>query len=143
MKRVLFLLIISFCSYCFIACSEKNNPLATQTSYMDSWPDTIFSSAIGVPPSDTTLPMSVRRAGAINHAKFKLLGNLGDSVKILKISGFYSVADLMQNNNLLKVRIENYLKSYFVIDLSYPDNEHVKVNGGIPTAGIKNIISGQ
>jgi len=141
MNKVLFLIIISYCSYCLIACTEKDNPTMTQTEYMNSWPDTIFSSAIGEPPSDTTLSMAARRAGAINHGKYKLLGNLGDSTKTLKISDYYSVADLMQNNDLLKVRIENYLKSYFVSKLIYFDGGNIKVTGGIPTTGIKNAIS--
>ncbi|MDZ7262301.1 MAG: T9SS type A sorting domain-containing protein, partial [candidate division KSB1 bacterium] len=87
---------------------------ANKTISQSEWENqTIRATGVGFP--NLNMPISAQRAGAIEAAKRSALRNLLEAIKELKLNSGKTIADLMEQDEAIRVRIEETINREFKV----------------------------
>jgi len=94
----------------------------------------IKATGIGAPRPDA--PPGAQRAGAILVAKTDALRNLLSTVRGLYLTSETTVNNAMLESDIIKTKVEGFLRGFTVVDTRYMSDQSVEVDVEVPLSGI-------
>ncbi len=98
----------------------------------------IKATGIGAPNPNS--PPGAQRAGAITAAKSDALRNLLATVRGMFLTSETTVNNAIVENDVIKTRVEGFLRGFTVIDTRYMSDQSVEVDVEAPLSGIADAV---
>jgi hypothetical protein len=116
-----------------LAFAQYTQPIGDNGS-VDWSQQKIKSTGIGAPRPDA--PPGAQRAGAITAAKADALRNLLATAKGMFLTSETTVNNAMVENDVIKTRVEGFLRGFTVVDTRYMSDQSVEVDVEVPLSGL-------
>lgn len=123
---IIFVIILWGCQF-----PLKNLPdnVIFNKSYVVAWPDTLYSTGIGI--ADSTIPIAARRVKAVRDASLKLQAYYSAVIYQQKISDQNDVSDIFSDGDHddLKEYIKIYVMNFQKVETRHYSNGSVEIDG--------------
>jgi len=98
----------------------------------------IKATGIGAPNPNS--PPGAQRAGAITAAKSDALRNLLATARGMFLTSETTVNNAIVENDVIKTRVEGYMRGFTVVDTRYMSDQSVEVDVEVPLSGIADAV---
>lgn len=96
--------------------------------------------ATGIGAPNPNAPPGAQRAGAITAAKSDALRNLLATVRGMYLTSETTVNNAIVENDVIKTRVEGFLRGFTVVDTRYMSDQSVEVDVEVPLSGIADAV---
>jgi len=120
-----------------IAFAQYTQPIGDDGS-VDWSQQKIKATGIGAPNPNS--PPGAQRAGAITAAKSDALRNLLATARGMFLTSETTVNNAIVENDVIKTRVEGYMRGFTVVDTRYMSDQSVEVDVEVPLSGIADAV---